>query len=298
MSLNGYQRAAAFGRCPTPRASRRSDGELIDTPCGQCWRCLRAKQDGYCGRMLGEMVTSGGGTFLTLTLNDQSLASRDWETIETWRNQMSLLLRRLAYQDGSGVRPKYWWVAERGKEKERPHAHMIVFGPSNIVRRERMQTREWWPYGFVDLGPLTPGGAKYQAKYLAEPEKVDLLIGKGKSHYLGETAFRLFCDLVRERWERWGEHHLPPGPVWSVEHRFYPMDLRFQQIYKEEYGLPYGPSPMGRASELLRFEAPTVAKDMIFQEYRRGLQRKREVDAVFDGMKRPSFVLNGYRVKL
>jgi len=37
---------------------------------------------------------------------------------------------------------------------------------------------------------------------------------------------------------------------------------------------------------------------MIFQEYRRGLQRKREVDAVFDGMKRPSFVLNGYRVKL
>lgn len=238
----------------------------------------------------------GGGSFVTLTLSDRSL-SGEWFDPECWSAEMDLLMRRLAYRAGVG-RPRYWWTAERGENTDRPHGHVTFYAPALSAQRLRFQEVDWWKYGHVDIGPLEPGGARYQVGYLCDPHKKGQLIKHGKSIRLGETAFRLYCDMVSERAAKWGDAHLPHCAQWSVDHRWYPMDLRFQEIYGAEYGLPFGPRQLSKHDLDLAEVGLSCAQEREWQRYQVGLRREASAELNWRAKARPVVFVDGKRVPL
>jgi len=271
-----YDAAARVGACPTPLTIRDPKGRgLMGVPCGHCIRCRIRKRDRYVGEMEGEALANGGASFWTLTLSEQSLcdASFDWEF---WKSEARLLMKRL---DRFGGRPRYWLTAELGDRTLRPHAHLLMLNRPVDVK-QRFLSPHWWPYGHVDAGPLEPGGSRYVASYLTDPKKAPNLLGYSKSVHLGTDAFRAWCELVADRWHRWGDRHLPAGPQWRVGMRAYPMSRKHQEIYENEYGLGYHRPQWSRNASNILLYGRSVAADMNFDAYRVGERRHLELDAI------------------
>lgn len=72
-----------------------------------------------------------------------------------------LWLKRLRKAAGRPLR--FFLVGEYGTKSARPHYHAVIFGLEYPKLIE-----DTWPHGFVQVGPLQPGGAVYVAGYVTK----------------------------------------------------------------------------------------------------------------------------------
>lgn len=133
----------------------RFDKEFITVPCNKCPECVSAKHNEWLSRAWYEHKScqkAGGKTcFLTFTYNDDYLPyfdgvpvfdSHDLELFfKNFRRQL-----KIAY--GHNVNFRYLVTSEYGKEKCRPHYHILFFFYENVADDDvfRLAWCSWSPY--------------------------------------------------------------------------------------------------------------------------------------------------------
>jgi len=126
--------------------------------------------------------------FITLTMNDEYLNSRD-NPYSLDRSEFQRFMKRLRKRYGKKVR--YFHCGEYGEKNSRPHYHAIIFG-MDFEDKELFQVRDeirlytsetlakLWPFGFVTIGEVTMESCAYVARYVTKKIK-----GKdAENHYI------------------------------------------------------------------------------------------------------------------
>lgn len=117
--------------------------------------------------------------FITLTMNEEYLASRD-NPYSLDKSEFQKFMKRLRKKYGNKIR--YFHCGEYGEKNQRPHYHAIIFGMEFEdkelfkVRDEiRLYTSETlaklWPYGFNTIGEVTMESCAYVARYVTKKIK-------------------------------------------------------------------------------------------------------------------------------
>lgn len=157
----------------------------VEVPCGQCAGCRLERSRQWAVRLMHEKQSHLFSWFLTLTYRDAdlplggSLRMRD----------VQLFLKRVR-KHCSGVRIRYFYCGEYGDKTDRPHYHMILFGPDfpdrRVVNRrekgdlyESDQLTALWGHGNVWIGAVTPETCAYTARYIMKKMTGE----KAKEHY-------------------------------------------------------------------------------------------------------------------
>lgn len=176
-------------------------------PCGKCAACQIRKRKDFAVRLCHESMMHEQACFITLTYDDKSVPTTDWNLLFIKRKQfdrgvgslpeMTLLpsdvqkfikrLRRhleyvpknVKYKRDHATHIRYFAVGEYGSKTHRPHYHIIVYGwyPSDAdyffsrnghdVFRSK-QIEKLWKFGFSSLTPVYPQVAKYCARYVTK----------------------------------------------------------------------------------------------------------------------------------
>lgn len=140
--------------------------------------CRFDRQRLWYHRIVLEASQHARNSFVTLTFAD--LSKRDNpDSLDPRDLQLWLKRFRKTWPD----KIRYYAVGEYGDKSNRPHYHAVIFGRScdnGPVRQYRnseggfewkcdchmcSDVRKTWPYGHASTSTLTPGRAKYIAKY-------------------------------------------------------------------------------------------------------------------------------------
>ena len=175
----------------------------LNVPCGKCPECLKAKRLSWSHRLIVELMSHPQSTYLTLTLDDDSLLRFQDDP----KKPIKLYIDRL--RKAVGFRPKYFIVSEFG-DTGRLHYHGFFFGTDVKSMPYKVQ-RDLWKYGHVWLAP-TPSAklANYVVKYLFKQygDKKSIMMcsnGIGASYvtnvnraiYINYMAFNPYVRLGR-----------------------------------------------------------------------------------------------------
>jgi len=161
---------------------------VVQVNCGQCVACRVNRASEWAVRCVHEASLYEDNCFITLTMNNEYLFSRD--------NPMSLdkkehqdFMKRLRKRFGNGIR--YFHCGEYGDKNKRPHYHTLLFNftfpdlvlwkVNNGVKWYRSNIlEELWPYGHCIVGEVTKQSAAYVARY-----NMKKIVGQdAKEHYL------------------------------------------------------------------------------------------------------------------
>lgn len=163
-------------------------------PCGRCMQCRIAKQSQLTFLSQRELLTDVypkglGASFVTLTYNEDSVPFcntsgmvryssilKNPKKFESKPYFMSLYkkdlqdfmkrVRRSMQYHNIDVPFRFLASGEFGDSTARPHYHLVFFGLSDVLARSVV--RKNWPYGFIDVGPLSAGGLRYVCKYITK----------------------------------------------------------------------------------------------------------------------------------
>lgn len=154
----------------------------IRLPCGGCIGCRRDVKNEWRIRLEHEQLTTEmrGETalFLTFTYDEENcpemLIHRD----------MQLFIKK--YRKKTGFKIRYFLCGEYGTQKNRPHFHMILFGPwiedltKTVFRRQHGKPGYWyyesdllnktWGKGFVQAALATKETMEYVAGYMLKEQ--------------------------------------------------------------------------------------------------------------------------------
>lgn len=131
----------------------------VDIPCGRCEACRKRKRGEWSVRLLNEIDSHSSSAFLTLTLDDDSLASFKDDP----KRPLKLFIDRL--RKHLGFRPRYWFISELGPSTGRLHYHGIIFGADGDQLPQEL-VAGCWKYGFVYVGYVNYKTANYITKYM------------------------------------------------------------------------------------------------------------------------------------
>jgi hypothetical protein len=95
--------------------------------------------------------------FVTLTYDDHHLPP----TLK--KRDLSLWVKRLRERLRSDGLVRFFAAGEYGERTHRPHYHALLFGTDSASA-----IKDSWPFGFVDVGKLTPGSIAYVAGYCSK----------------------------------------------------------------------------------------------------------------------------------
>lgn len=153
-------------RCTRPVLERCKSGpvELVERPCGKCPACLSNRAQDWVYRLYAENKLHQKSCFVTLTYNEEnikklhqaptglfSLSKRDGQ------NFMKRL-RKFVYPE----KIRFFLAGEYGEQTKRAHMHLILFG---LGPEDRTVIEKAWPYGFVQVGNVSPSSIAYVARY-------------------------------------------------------------------------------------------------------------------------------------
>lgn len=153
----------------------RSDYEVyppdywIQIPCGTCYHCLKNKRNYWVFRLLQELVSHKESTFVTLTLDDESLSKFKGD----YKRPLKLYIDRL--RKALGYRPRYWFISELGDEGKytgRLHYHGFFFGTDKKTLNFALQ-RSKWSYGVSWFGYVKTNSIYYVTKYVVKQQPRD-----------------------------------------------------------------------------------------------------------------------------
>ena len=185
--------------CYHPLLAYRNEGKIVfnkpfafakgfNLPCGQCIGCRLKYSQEWAVRLMHENQMHEQSCFITLTMNDDYLLSRE-NPFSLDKSEFQRFMKRLRKRYGKEVR--YFHCGEYGEKNNRPHYHAIIFGMDFedkelfSVRDEiRLYTSETlaelWPHGFVTIGSVTMESCAYVARYVCKKQK-----GKNaQEHYI------------------------------------------------------------------------------------------------------------------
>lgn len=153
----------------------RSDYEVyppdywINIPCGTCYHCLKNKRNYWVFRLLNEFLQHKQSTFVTLTLDDESLSKFK----EDYKKPLKLYIDRL--RKALGYRPRYWFISELGDEEKytgRLHYHGFFWGTDKDTLNYALQ-RSKWSYGVSWFGYVHTKTVYYVTKYVVKQQPKD-----------------------------------------------------------------------------------------------------------------------------
>lgn len=162
-------------QCLYPVGILLPDKRAMYVPCGQCMACRINRAQDWALRLWIESRQYSDLCFVTLTYNDEncsgSLCKRD----------LQLFNKRLRKARSF----RFFACGEYGSSTRRPHYHMIVFGigvDDSVWKGKRYDSRshgwycqcDFWPFGHVYLGEVTPQSIAYVCKYTTKA-----VFGKG-----------------------------------------------------------------------------------------------------------------------
>ena len=185
--------------CYHPLLAYRSEGKIVfhkpfafakgfNLPCGQCIGCRLKYSQEWAVRLMHENQMHEDSCFITLTMNDEYLMSRE-NPYSLDKSEFQRFMKRLRKRYGKQIR--YFHCGEYGEKNSRPHYHAIIFGMDfedkelfSIRDEIRLYTSETlaelWPYGFVTIGSVTMESCAYVARYVCKKQK-----GKNaEEHYI------------------------------------------------------------------------------------------------------------------
>lgn len=140
----------------------------IAIKCGNCSECQAQYTNEWAIRIMKESLCHDVSCVLTLTYDNEHCPR------EVCKRDIDTFIRHLR-QSGKSLR--YFYVAEYGDHKRRPHYHCILFGycPSDLEKfflRDGIQyytsqeVSHFWKNGYILVSHLTEQSARYCAFYL------------------------------------------------------------------------------------------------------------------------------------
>ena len=174
--------------------------EYILIPCGKCIGCRLDYCRKWADRMMMELKAQKKGIFLTLTYDDDHVPilfdENDFPVCPTVdKKDVQDFVKRLrrAYDGKNGhpgpIQIRYYAGLEYGDEKQRPHAHMILYGLSiddffdaefvgvNELNQEFFSSnilRFIWSNGNIYMSDVTYATCAYVARYVMKKAQSDL----------------------------------------------------------------------------------------------------------------------------
>lgn len=135
----------------------------MQVPCGRCPACRRRKQNEWAYRILEEAKYCRCTAFVTLTYDDDHLPISSLGVPTLDPGHLHKFFKNLRYNFDF----RYFACGEYGDKFERPHYHFILFTNSDLsIDQIKKHIEDRWTYGFIEFqSPVTPGRAKYCAKY-------------------------------------------------------------------------------------------------------------------------------------
>ena len=140
----------------------------LEVPCGRCMNCRVNRQRFWTGRILAEAAYQPHSTFWTLTYDEDTVPR-----IEEGPYRGALTLRsadlRNFIKRWRKLKPanetfRYFAVGEYGDMFQRPHYHLVAFGPVLNLELESRVARIWGN-GRISVSELVPERAAYCAGY-------------------------------------------------------------------------------------------------------------------------------------
>lgn len=153
-------------RCDYPQyreVSYKGMKQSVSYRCGKCRGCRVQQRDNWANRIMIESLSHSDNTFLTLTYDPLHLP----EDGAVSKREAQLFIKRLRTYSGADFR--YFLVGEYGEKSGRPHYHAMIFGLSALELDPWV--RRAWKKGFYMLSELTPGRARYVARYTTKKLK-------------------------------------------------------------------------------------------------------------------------------
>lgn len=140
-------------------------GRLNATPfgCGQCIGCRINKARMWQLRILMESSVTADNCFVTLSYEDENLQFTDSGLPDLIPQDLTKYFKRL--RKNSGKKLRYFAVGEYGKQTQRPHYHIAIFGLSEL---DLPVIDSSWGMGFTHIGELNENTANYISGYVTK----------------------------------------------------------------------------------------------------------------------------------
>lgn len=288
-----FSKAALTGECANGHWQSTPRGH-VHIRCGRCLRCQKRRSSALVGRMLGELEVNPG-VFITGTLNDDALGSRDWLRPDVCQVETKRLRERWKYH-GFNANLIVW---ERGEATGRPHFHAALYGPAvlDLPSKDKGSNLHvpWWRFGLVNVKALTAQAARYMTGYMFAAEKQSLGIFHSRSHRLGDDYIQRYCiDMVSGRaavgakYSRWPdpETGLLDSATVEIGFKLYNVDrswlefLRAAGLLRDQTELSVDLDYYRSHTELWEAGRDVYGETSRREaEFRVALRRKREADA-------------------
>lgn len=182
------------------KVNGRQSNDFIQTvPCGQCIGCRLERSRQWAMRCVHESQMHKDNCFLTLTYNDDNLPASGTLV----KSHMTLFIKRLRFAI-EPIKIRYFQCGEYGKQTQRPHYHMILFGYDFPDKKLHSKTdcnylytsetlEKLWGMGHCLIGSVTFDSAAYVARYC-----VDKLTGqRGVEEYDDTGRIPPFVTMSR-----------------------------------------------------------------------------------------------------
>jgi len=145
-------------RCQAPEVITQhgEDGRMV-IPCGHCLGCETKWRKGWVLRMMLEAQSSVHARFLTLTYSNGAVPG------SLHYPDVAGFLKRLRKNSQDHVR--FFCAGEFGDRTDRPHWHLILFGPSLEMMPVGLLSLKEWPFGGVMAADANPATMAYTAGY-------------------------------------------------------------------------------------------------------------------------------------
>lgn len=145
----------------------------ILVPCGKCRACLAEFQSQWAFRLEQEALYGGHAStlFVTLTYAQDSLPSDLSVHKEEVQRYIHDLRQMIGYRyKDKKVKLKYFFCAEYGSKRGRPHYHALLFLSDSV---DWSLIQRAWNKGIVDIRPFSSARAGYVAKYSVKQNNLD-----------------------------------------------------------------------------------------------------------------------------
>ena len=162
------------------------DGLLV--PCGKCIACRISKRREWSIRMLHELEDHDKSVFVTLTYSDDYLPQNESLKKEDLQKFMKRLRKSL---EKSERKIRYFACGEYGDKTERPHYHLIIFGPGLKPDDKELVMKAW------DKCEWTNPHIRNKSFGLVEPESIAYVAGYIDKKLSGDKAQEEYVDKSR-----------------------------------------------------------------------------------------------------
>lgn len=247
--------------------------------CGSCISCRVLRRSQITGRMIMESKLHKSCTFITLTYAEEPKGG------VLIKKDLTDFLKRLRYRSPQKLR--YFATGEYGKQSNRPHYHLILFGHS--LHQDQLVHEAWnkpKEKGFVHVAEAKPDAMHYVAKYCLKDDRDDFPIDPDTGQEVEEfhtwsrkpgIGFRFIKNKLGPQIRASGLTSKDIQGIVRLDGRKYPLDFESWKVLVEALGEEFVPSHHAAydeycrefyinydTMEIIRGEAETKSR----QEYR------------------------------